>query len=95
MNKNDFTRAPNGRFLPGIAQRDVDALTPEHKERLREAARMRADMDYRAISINGVVYPNLTRASKEHQVAAATLRRYAKSDKAIYKHVFFVDQQEY
>lgn len=84
-----YPRSPTGQFLPGVSQRIDAELTPEHREKVRLAAVLRANTCYRSISINGRVYPNVLQAAKAEGVSARALRFYALSDKDIFKYVFY------
>jgi hypothetical protein len=84
-----FQRTDTGQFLAGAPQHPKGELTPEHKEKVRLKAILRANTCYRGISINGRVYPNVLQAAKAEGVSARALRTYALSDKDIFKHVFY------
>lgn len=87
--KRNFTRTKTGQFVAGVPQYVDTQLTPEHREKVRLAAVLRANTQYRAISINGRTYPNVLQAAKAEGVSARALRTYALSDKDIFKHVFY------
>lgn len=63
-----------------------------HRASLRIAANKRASTTYRHISVKGVVYPNLTRASAAVKLSPRALRRYALSDLPEHRLYFFVDE---
>lgn len=85
----NYQRTPTGQFLAGASHYEGRELSPTHKEKLRNAATLRANTQYRPISINGRVYPNVLQAAKAEGVSARALRTYALSDKDIFKHVFY------
>lgn len=68
------------------------AKSRDHKASLRLAARKRASTSYRHISVDGVVYANLVRASEAVKLSPRTLHRYALSDRPEHQHYFFVDE---
>lgn len=63
-----------------------------HRANLRIASTKRASTAYRHISVGGVVYANLVRASEAVKLSPRTLRRYALSDQPEHQHYFFVDE---
>lgn len=85
----NYQRSPTGQFLAGSTHYIDVELSPEHKEKLRLKAILRANTSYRAISVSGRVYPNVLQAAKAEGVSARALRTYALSDKDIFKHVFY------
>ncbi len=83
-------RASNGKFAPEHPLEGYEQ-TPEHIAKVKLAAQRRANLMYRKISVCGVVYPNVSQASKATAVSSRALQRYAESDCIIFQQVFFID----
>lgn len=56
-------------------------FTSEQRENLRQASLKREATIRKKVSVNGVVYPNLTQAAKHNNLSARSVARYAVSDK--------------
>lgn len=81
-----YQRLPNGHFIPGGIP---DELPPEYKAKLRESAIKRALTSYRKVSVDSIIYPNLTRAAKALGISPRAIGRYASDPKK--PSVFFVN----
>lgn len=84
-------RNRKGKFQP-ISNEYENSLSPERKAQIRRDAELRAQRDYRHISVKGVIYPNLTRAAEAVGVSQRALRTYAESDNPIFDHIFFTEK---
>jgi hypothetical protein len=53
--------------------------TPEHRENVRKASFLREATIRKKVSVNGVVYNNLTQAARGSGLSARSVARYATS----------------
>lgn len=63
-------------------------FTSEQRENLRKASLLREATIRKKVSVNGIVYPNLTQAAKANNLSARSVARYATSNK--HSKVFYV-----
>lgn len=57
------------------------SLSPSHKAKVRQKALEREATRNRKVVVGGVVYPNVTQASKAVGLSPRTVKRYAESNK--------------
>lgn len=70
------------RFKPGQRPwNEGRELSKEHREKVRKAALEREASCRQPVIINGVKYPNYSRAAKATGISHRSIRRYVKSDK--------------
>jgi len=69
-------------------------FTRTHKDNISKAAFAREAKARTKISINGVIYDNVSRAAAAVGLHQRTITRYAQSDKEIHKDYFFIQSTE-
>lgn len=67
--------------------------TTAAKANMRKASLLRESTIQRKVSVDGMVYGNLTRAGEALGMHAATVRRRAHSEDKRYKNYFFIDKE--
>lgn len=73
----------DGRFKPGHRPWNEGLeLSKEHREKVRKAALIREAACRQLVIINGVKYPNYSRAVKATGLSHRTIKRYVLSDKS-------------
>lgn len=70
------------RFKPGHKTwNEGGELSKEHREKVRKAALVREASIRQPVVVNGVKYPNYSRAAKATGLSPRSIKRYVLSDK--------------